>query len=85
MIAGLFLQIIGLGMLLPVGVDLAVGNPDWQIFALISGIVLFIGSSLFISNRGDFDEISVQQAFLLTIVSWVFLPAFGALQQRVPR
>ena len=79
MIAGLFLQIIGLGMLLPVGVDLAVGNPDWQIFALISGIVLFIGSSLFISNRGDFDEISVQQAFLLTIVSWVFLPAFGAL------
>ena len=49
MIAGLFLQIIGLGMLLPVGVDLAVGNPDWQIFALISGIVLFIGSSLFIS------------------------------------
>ncbi len=79
MVSGIFLLIIGLGMLLPMAVDLAVGNPDWQVFALISGIVVFFGSSLFLSNRGEYDEFTVQQAFLLTFVSWLLMPAFGAL------
>lgn len=79
MISGIFLQIIGLGMLLPVMVDLAVGNSDWQVFALISGIVIFIGGSLYLSNRGEYNEFTVQQAFLLTFVTWLLIPAFGAL------
>ncbi|MBT5187473.1 MAG: TrkH family potassium uptake protein [Kordiimonadaceae bacterium] len=79
MVSGIFLLIIGLGMLLPVAVDLAVGNPDWQVFALISGIVVFFGSSLYLSNRGEYEEFTVQQAFLLTFVSWLLMPAFGAL------
>lgn len=79
MVSGIFLLIIGLGMLLPVAVDLAVGNPDWQVFALISGIVVFFGSSLYLSNRGEYKEFTVQQAFLLTFVSWLLMPAFGAL------
>ena len=49
MVSGIFLLIIGFGMLLPVAVDLAVGNPDWQVFALISGVVVFFGSSPFFS------------------------------------
>lgn len=79
MVSGIFLLIIGLGMLLPVAVDLAVGNPDWQVFALISGIVVFFGSSLYLSNRGEYEDFTVQQAFLLTFVSWLLMPAFGAL------
>lgn len=79
MITGIFLLIIGLGMLLPLAVDLAVGNPDWQVFGLISGIVVFFGGSLYLSNRQKYDEFSVQQAFLLTFVSWLLMPAFGAL------
>ena len=79
MVSGIFLLIIGFGMLLPMIVDIAVGNPDWQVFALISGIVVFFGSILFLSNRGDYDEITVQQAFLLTFVSWLLMPAFGAI------
>jgi len=79
MISGIFLLIIGFGMLLPVIVDLAVGNPDWQVFALISGVVVFFGSSLYLSNRGEYNEFSIQQAFLLTFVAWILMPAFGAL------
>ena len=79
MISGIFLIIIGIGMLFPMVVDLAVSNPDWEVFALISGIVLFSGSSLYLGNRADYDEFSVQQAFLLTFVSWLLMPAFGAL------
>ena len=79
MISGIFLLIIGFGMLFPVAVDLAVSNPDWQVFALISGVVVFFGSSLYLSNRGEYEEFTVQQAFLLTFVSWLLMPAFGAL------
>ena len=79
MVSGIFLLIIGFGMLFPVAVDLYVDNPDWQVFALISGIVVFFGSSLYLSNRGDYKEFTVQQAFLLTFVSWLMMPAFGAL------
>lgn len=79
MISGVFLIIIGVGMLFPMFMDLAVSNPDWEVFALISGIVLFTGSSLYLGNRADYDEFTVQQAFLLTFVSWLLMPAFGAL------
>ena len=66
-------------MLLPMAVDLSVGNSDWQVFALISGIVVFFGSILFLSNRGEYNEMTIQQAFLLTFISWLLMPAFGAL------
>ncbi|MDG1438850.1 MAG: TrkH family potassium uptake protein [Emcibacteraceae bacterium] len=79
MVSGIFLIIIGIGMLFPVMVDLYVSNPDWEVFALISGIVLFVGGSLYLGNRGDYDEFTVQQAFLLTFVSWLIMPAAGAL------
>jgi len=79
MISGIFLLVIGFGMLLPMAVDLAVGNSDWQVFALISGIVVFFGSILFLSNRGEYNEMTIQQAFLLTFISWLLMPAFGAL------
>jgi len=79
MISGVFLIIIGIGMLFPMFMDLAVSNPDWEVFALISGVVLFSGGSLYLGNRADYDEFSVQQAFLLTFVSWLLMPAFGAL------
>ena len=59
MISGVFLIIIGIGMLFPMFMDLAVSNPDWEVFALISGIVLFSGGSLYLGNRADYDEFSV--------------------------
>lgn len=79
MVSGIFLIIIGIGMLFPLAVDLFVANPDWEVFALISGVVLFCGGSLYLGNRGEYDEFSVQQAFILTFVSWILMPAFGAL------
>tara|TARA_B100001939_G_scaffold348229_1_gene374504 strand:- start:1912 stop:3360 length:1449 start_codon:yes stop_codon:yes gene_type:complete len=78
-INGLFLLILGVGMLFPALVDAAVGNPDWQVFAVTSGLVLFLGSLLFLSNSTKQKGLSIQQAFLLTVVTWIILPACGAL------
>ncbi len=79
LINGLFLLILGVGMLFPVLVDVAVGNPDWQVFAICSGFVMFVGGMLFLTSRGEDKELSIQQAFILTVSTWVIIPIFGAL------
>ncbi len=79
LINGLFLLILGVGMLFPALVDVAVDNPDWQVFAICSGIVMFVGGMLFLTNRGEDKELSIQQAFILTVSTWVVIPVFGAL------
>ncbi|WP_339864016.1 TrkH family potassium uptake protein [Paremcibacter congregatus] len=66
-------------MLFPALVDVAVDNPDWQVFAICSGIVMFVGGMLFLTNRGEDKELSIQQAFILTVSTWVVIPVFGAL------
>jgi len=66
-------------MLFPALVDVAVDNPDWQVFAICSGLVMFVGGMLFLSSRGEDEELSIQQAFILTVSTWVIIPIFGAL------
>ncbi len=79
LINGLFLLILGAGMLFPALVDVAVDNPDWQVFAICSGFVMFVGGMLFLTSRGEDEELSIQQAFILTVSTWVVIPLFGAL------
>ncbi len=79
LINGLFLLILGVGMLFPALVDVAVDNPDWQVFAICAGFVMFVGGMLFLTNRGDAEELSIQQAFILTVSTWVIIPIFAAL------
>ncbi len=79
LINGLFLLILGVGMLFPALVDVAVDNPDWQVFAICSGLVMFVGGMLFLTSRGEDKELSIQQAFILTVSTWVVIPLFGAL------
>jgi len=79
LINGLFLLILGVGMLFPAMVDVAVDNPDWQVFAICSGFVMFVGGILFLTSRGESEELSIQQAFILTVSTWVIIPLFGAL------
>ncbi|MEH6527661.1 MAG: TrkH family potassium uptake protein [Sneathiella sp.] len=76
---GLLLVILGLAMLIPVVVDLAVGNRDWQVFFAAAAVALFVGGGLFLSNRGAGGEFGIRQAFILTTVAWIAIPAFAAL------
>jgi trk system potassium uptake protein TrkH len=66
-------------MVVPAVADIVVGNPDWQIFAVSSGITLFIGVSLSLTSRAGGASLSVRQAFVLTTMSWIVLTTFAAL------
>ncbi|MCC3304166.1 TrkH family potassium uptake protein [Sneathiella sp. HT1-7] len=78
-INGILLVFIGLAMLVPAAVDLAVGNRDWQVFLVSATVSIFVGGGLFLSNRGSGLELGRRQAFLLTTAVWIILPATAAL------
>ena len=66
-------------MLIPVFADLVVNHPDWEVFAVASGVTLFIGVSLSLTSRAGGASLTVRQAFILTTLSWVVLTAFASL------
>ncbi|WP_328805056.1 TrkH family potassium uptake protein [Stappia albiluteola] len=79
-ILGLLIFGLGAGMLLPAVVDVAARNPDWQAFVISALFTGMSGLLLAISCAGELgSSLSIRQAFLLTALAWLTLPAFGAL------
>ena len=78
-INGILLSILAAAMLIPTGMGLFMGNPDWRIFLFSAFFTAFIGTGLFITNRGFHGEMNLRQAFLFTSSSWFIVPIFAAL------
>jgi len=78
-IIGMLLSILAGAMVLPAIVDLAAGNPEWQVFLVSAGLTLFVGIGLMLMTRSAEITINVRQAFVLTTLSWVTLTMFAAL------
>ncbi len=79
LVIGFLLTIMSVGMLVPALVDLSVGHADWQAFAWSGGLGVFLGLTLVFSNSMGRVSMNVRQAFLLTVATWVVLPAFAAV------
>jgi len=78
-ISGMLLATLAMVMAIPAIADGAVGNDDWQVFALSALLTLFVGGLLILTNRAPGGPLSVRQAFVLTAVTWTVIAAFGAL------
>ncbi len=79
LVSGMLLALAGL-MLLPVLVDAAAGNPDWQVFAVSSAVTFLVGGVLFRASRCRLSGgLTLRQAFVLTPLSWATVSAFAAL------
>lgn len=79
-IVGLMISIMAVAMLLPAALDLAVGNPDWQVFAGSAALSLFFGVAMMLTTReSSGHSLNLRQAFLLTTLSWLTLAAVAAL------
>src|SRR5690554_5727749 len=67
-------------MLFPVFVDLYYQNRDWQAFLVSSLLAASIGGILAYNNRGSLlAGVSVRQAFMLTLLSWLSVATAGAM------
>ncbi|GJM03205.1 MAG: Trk system potassium uptake protein [Rhodomicrobium sp.] len=78
-VIGALLATLGVALIIPTLMDLAVGNDNWRSFAAASLVTLFTGVALSVSQQVKAPELSIRQAFLLTTLAWVSLTAFSAL------
>ncbi len=79
MICGYFVSVLGTAMFFPAVLDLYYKNNQWSIFVSSAVVAMFIGFSLFLSNRGKIKNLSIHQAYLLTALSWTMVGFLAAL------
>ena len=79
LVIGILLSALALGMIVPAIVDAFAGNPDWQVFAISSGVTLFVGGAMTLTSRSRGLRLSVRQAFVMTTFSWLFLTLFASI------
>ncbi|SFR52743.1 TrkH family potassium uptake protein [Litoreibacter janthinus] len=79
-VIGLLTASLGVSMLVPLMLDLWVGNGHWPAFAESAIITTAIGGLMALATvNGVGDKLTIQQTFLLTTGVWLALPIFGAL------
>ena len=79
-IIGLLVGVLGLTMLVPFAVDLSYGSPSAGTFALCAMITVVAGGAIALATaNASLSALTIQQTFLLTTLSWLVLPVFGAL------
>ena len=71
---GVMLLPLGAMMLLP-----ALMGEGWRIFLISSGLTLACGSALILAYWDEMPPLTIPQAFLLTVLSWISLASFAAL------
>lgn len=79
MINGYFISILGAAMLIAAGYDIYDTSASWSPFLSSALFCLFIGLSLFLSNRAPVENISVRQGYLLTTTSWIAISLLSAV------
>ncbi|SDN43397.1 trk system potassium uptake protein TrkH [Lutimaribacter pacificus] len=79
-VIGLLVAVLGLMMLPPMLVDIAEGREHWPVF-FESAVLTFLTGGLvaMACQNTRHQEITIRQGFLLTVGTWVALPAFAAL------
>ncbi|MBN2905750.1 MAG: TrkH family potassium uptake protein [Rhodobacteraceae bacterium] len=79
-VIGLLVAVLGATMLVPMGLDLVGGNPNWTAFLEAAIITTLIGGLVALAcANGAGEGLSIQQTFFLTTLVWLALPIFGAL------
>jgi len=75
---GVLLMILGVFMLIPLLVQF-IYNEKNNTFLVSSSITIFIGILLILTNADKNKKLNLQQAFLLTTLSWLSIALFGCL------
>jgi trk system potassium uptake protein TrkH len=80
LIIGYLLSFLGISMLFPLIAELYYVRQDWESFATSSAVTLFVGISLSITcKENKVQNLSIREAFIVTLFSWIMLVIFAAL------
>ncbi|MCA8884454.1 MAG: TrkH family potassium uptake protein [Rhodobacteraceae bacterium] len=79
-VVGLLVAVLGATMLVPMALDLYLGNAIW--INMLESAIATVATGLFVClscANGAREKLTLQQIFLLTTGVWLLLPVFGAL------
>lgn len=79
LINGVLVTMLGLTMLVPAIVDLALDHPDYSAFLASAGLTIFVGGTVTAMTFRRGASLGIREAFILTSSVWIVLPAFAAL------
>lgn len=79
-ITGLLIAVLGLLMLIPASVDWVTGSDDAEVFLTSALFATSVGGFTALATRNSLGaSLSIRQAFLLTISTWLLVPFFGCI------
>ena len=79
-LVGLLLTAMGATMVVPLLVDIVEGREHWPVFVESMIITCAVGALVALACRDSSGEgLTIQQAFLMTAMTWLVLPIFGAM------
>ncbi len=79
MINGYFISVVGCTMFAVAGYDMYINSSNWSLFLNSGLLTMFIGLSLFLSNRTSVNNITMKQGYLLTTTSWLSIGLLSTL------
>jgi trk system potassium uptake protein TrkH len=79
LVIGILLSTLALVMLVPAAVDAFAGHPDWEVFAISSGVTLFVGVAMALTSRAGAMKLNLRQAFAMTTLSWLVMAFFASV------
>ncbi|HEX2255672.1 MAG TPA: TrkH family potassium uptake protein [Afifellaceae bacterium] len=79
LVLGILIAVLGVAMLVPALVDLALGEPTAGVFAGAAALSTATGLALWSASRGTGTALNARQAALMTTGAWSLLAGFGAL------
>ena len=78
-VVGKALCVLAMAMVLPALMDLRDNSPEWRVFAVSSGLTLFVGLALVLGTRAPGLRRGVRQTYLAATFGWAVPGLFAAL------
>ena len=79
LVGGTVVCAVGFLLFIPLITELFYQSESWQSYAVPILIYLIVGGSLVITNRNIELKISIKEAFIITVLSWVLLALLSAV------
>ncbi len=79
LVGGTVVCSVGFLLFIPLIIELIYQTESWQSYAVPILLYLIVGGSLVITNRNIELKISIKEAFLITVLSWILLALLSSI------
>ena len=79
LVGGTVVCAVGFLLFIPLTTELIYQTESWQSYAVPILLYLIVGGSLVITNRNVELKISIKEAFIITVISWILLAILCAI------